>query len=99
MHDGNLAFLPGLVLAPVYDMLPMLYAPVRGVELPQRTFLPGLPMPAELMVWREAANAALALWRRAAVDRRIGDEFRRTCALNAKTVQALLATPAGAALA
>lgn len=44
MHDGNLSFVPGpplpgrptapLALAPVYDMLPMAYAPVRRVELP-----------------------------------------------------------------
>ncbi|MET0961344.1 MAG: type II toxin-antitoxin system HipA family toxin YjjJ [Noviherbaspirillum sp.] len=30
MHEGNLSFRPGLSLAPVYDMLPMAYAPVRG---------------------------------------------------------------------
>ena len=30
MHEDNLAFRPGLTLAPVYDMLPMLYAPLRG---------------------------------------------------------------------
>lgn len=40
MHDGNLAFKPGLKLAPVYDMLPMGYAPVRGMELPLRGFAP-----------------------------------------------------------
>lgn len=101
MHDANLAFLPepgfGLALAPVYDMLPMLYAPVRGVELPPRVFAPGLPLPAERLVWRDAADAAVAFWRRAAADRRISDEFRRTCELNANTVQSLVDTPAGAA--
>lgn len=50
MHDGNLSFVPGQPgpwLAPVYDMLPMLYAPQRGVELPERAFTPRLPLPAE----------------------------------------------------
>lgn len=98
MHDGNLAFLPGLVLAPVYDMLPMLYAPVRGVELPYRTFAPGLPLPAELLAWREAADAALAFWRRATTDRRISEAFRLTCAVNADTVQTLLGTPAAGSM-
>ncbi len=94
MHDGNLAFQPGLVLAPIYDMLPMLYAPVRGVELPQRTFHPGLPLPAERAVWHEAAGAAVAFWRQAAADRRIGEDFRRICETNAGIVEGLLETPA-----
>lgn len=53
MHEGNLAFIPGaegeppLALAPAYDVLPMLYAPARGVELPQREFAPVLPLPSE----------------------------------------------------
>jgi HipA-like C-terminal domain/tRNA synthetases class I (M) len=35
MHTGNLSFLPrgSLQLAPVYDMLPMLYAPLPGGEV------------------------------------------------------------------
>lgn len=40
MHDGNLSFRPGLQLAPIYDMLPMGYAPVLGVELPVKQFVP-----------------------------------------------------------
>ncbi|MFN0186887.1 MAG: type II toxin-antitoxin system HipA family toxin YjjJ [Aquabacterium sp.] len=36
MHPGNLSFIPGrpLKLAPVYDMLPMRWAPMRGGEVP-----------------------------------------------------------------
>jgi hypothetical protein len=97
MHDANLAFepepvdgRPGLKLAPVYDMLPMLYAPSRGVELPDRTFAPRLPLPAEESAWREAAPAALAFWQAAADDARISRPFRRTCAANAKALRALL---------
>ena len=97
MHDANLSFEPariaggaGLRMAPVYDMLPMLYAPVRGVELPQRTYAPRLPLPADESAWAEAAPAALAFWQAAADDARISKAFRRTCAANAKALDALL---------
>ncbi|GIZ51326.1 type II toxin-antitoxin system HipA family toxin YjjJ [Noviherbaspirillum aridicola] len=87
MHDGNLAFRPGLVLAPVYDMLPMLYAPIRGVELPDRSLNPPLPVPAELDAWQEAAQAALSFWERAAGDQRISQGFRTRCEDNARIVR------------
>lgn len=93
MHDGNLAFRPGLVLAPVYDMLPMHYAPVRGVELPERQFAPRLPMPAEQGVWQQAAQAAIAFWSRAGGDDRISVPFRLTCAENAEKVRLLVSSP------
>jgi hypothetical protein len=82
MHDGNLAFRPGLALAPVYDMLPMLYAPVRGVELPERQFQPSRPLPEDAEAWNAAASAACIFWQRAAEDPRISDGFRRLCADN-----------------
>ena len=59
MHDRNLAFLPGMLLAPVFDMLPMYYAPARGVEVIDRKFAPTLPLPQERDMWLEAANAAV----------------------------------------
>lgn len=89
MHDGNLSFVPnapGLRLAPVYDMLPMLYAPQRGVELPERNFSPRLPLPAERTHWQQAAQAAIDFWRRASNDKRISDDFRKSCARNAQAV-------------
>lgn len=92
MHDGNLAFRPGLVLAPVYDMLPMLYAPLRGGELPARAFLPELPLPAEAVLWRQAAAAASDYWQRCAGDSRISPDFRRVCADNAQTLERLRAS-------
>lgn len=88
MHDGNLAFHPGLRLAPVYDMLPMLYAPLRGGELPERRFDPPLPLPAEAAAWRAAARGALAYWRRCEADARISDGFRGVCARNARALAA-----------
>lgn len=90
MHDGNLAFRPGLKLAPVYDMLPMLYAPVRGVELPDRVFAPKLPLPGEITSWLDAARTALAFWSAATDDARISDGFRQTCAENMEVVRVLI---------
>lgn len=84
MHEGNLAFRPGLQLTPAYDMLPMMYAPQRGVELPTRKFAPTLPIPAEREAWSIARPAALAFWERAAADPRISEEFRAICAANAQ---------------
>ncbi len=95
MHEGNLAFVPGvegkppLELAPAYDMLPMLYAPVRGVELPQREFAPALPLPAEREDWLAAAEAAIEFWSMAAADSRISSGFRATCRVNGRELRRL----------
>lgn len=90
MHDGNLAFRPGLTLAPAYDMLPMAYAPMRGGELPNRKFSPELPLPAEAPVWRQAAETAVYFWNICAADKRISADFRRSCDDNGRTVATLL---------
>lgn len=82
MHEGNLAFHPGLRLAPAYDMLPMLYAPQRGGEVPPRTYAPAQPLPQEKAAWRQAAEAAQRYWLRCAGDERISAEFRAVCAAN-----------------
>lgn len=86
MHEGNLAFRPGLTLAPVYDMLPMLYAPLRGGELAPRAYAPELPMPDETAAWQRAAAAASQYWQECLADSRISSEFRQTCADNARTL-------------
>lgn len=89
MHDGNLSFRPGLQLAPAYDMLPMAYAPQRGLELPERQLTPPLPLPAERPAWLPAAAAALRFWQRASTDARISAPFRQTAAGNAELVASL----------
>lgn len=95
MHEGNLAFVPGeagqppLALAPAYDMLPMLYAPARGVELPQRDYAPLLPLPAERDDWLAAADAAMVFWRAAGADERISAGFRSVCKANGKELKRL----------
>jgi hypothetical protein len=90
MHDGNLSFVPSgeaLRLTPMYDMLPMLYAPHRGVELPPRNFTPRPPLPSEQFVWLDGGAAAVEFWQRASGDRRISAEFREICARNAGAVR------------
>jgi hypothetical protein len=93
MHDGNLSFRPRvsgqatLIVAPAYDMLPMLYAPQRGVELPTVNFAPRLPLPAERDAWAYAATAADQFWSRAADDAHISADFRAIAADNVHTVR------------
>lgn len=84
MHEGNLSFRPGLALAPAYDMLPMMYAPERGVELPEREFTPMPPLPSERPAWAAARSAAISFWESAATDSRISAEFRALCSINAR---------------
>ena len=96
MHDGNLSFTPitgGLALAPVYDMLPMMHAPQRGIELPERTFEAVLPMPSEQDRWRSAARAAVAFWTVAEEDERISPDFRGVCRATAMKIARILDQP------
>ena len=100
MHEGNLSFQPevpgeaGLRLAPVYDMVPMLYAPARGVEVVTRNFDAPLPLPSEAAVWMRAALAALEFWELASADARVSNAFRETCGENARKVEAAMRHPA-----
>jgi hypothetical protein len=89
MHDGNLAFLPDLSLAPAYDMLPMMYAPLRGVELVERKFQPALPLPKERSTWIQAAEAATVFWYRVESDQRISNSFRAIAKANALQIERL----------
>ncbi len=89
MHTGNLSFAPQgkLTLAPTYDMLPMLYAPLPGGEVPTRSFEPSLPLPPLRSAWTTACQAAVLFWTRGSKDVRISEDFRRMCALNSLRLQ------------
>ena len=91
MHLGNLSFRvsPVLTVAPAYDMLPMLYAPQRGGEVPAKAFDPPLPSFAQGEVWRAAATHAIEFWQQASDDHRLSEPFRATCAANAQRVRSL----------
>ena len=88
MHWANLSFRPqagpSLTLAPVYDMLPMLYAPLAGGEVPERAFGADapLPLPMERPAWLDACAAAMHFWQEAAADGRISAPFRAICRAN-----------------
>ncbi len=91
-HLGNLACLDRydgrFSLAPVYDMLPMLYAPEHD-ELPERRFEPPVPSADSLQIFAPARSLAENYWDLCARDSRIGDEFRGIAARNLRTIQSL----------
>ena len=78
MDPGNVSFHVEhpLRLAPTYDMLPMVYAPLPDGEVPTPDFQPPLPVPAQRPAWRIACTAAIEFWSDAAADSRIGEAFR-----------------------
>lgn len=86
MHLGNASFLyEGRLkfrLAPAYDMLPMLYAPLRE-ELPTRHFTMPEPTPAAADQWQLAVPAACAFWQALGADARASQQFREIATANA----------------
>lgn len=87
MHFGNLSFffVPGgaLTLAPIYDMLPMMYAPIATDELPELDFQFPLPGADTLDIWRSAAELAQAYWHDVASHPLISPDFASRAANNA----------------
>ncbi len=80
-HPGNLSFFwqPGekqVQLAPIYDMLPMLYAPSSGGEDTRKKF--SLPSYDHTLLnsWKGALKLAIQYWTRVHEDSRISPEFR-----------------------
>ena len=82
-HFGNLAFHDRydgkLVIAPIYDMLPMLFAPEHDQVLP-REFVPPHPTSETLGAYAQARALAEIYWKRCAADARISEGFRALCA-------------------
>lgn len=78
-HFGNIAFYDTYdgrySLAPVYDMLPMLFAPEHDQVL-ARVFKPPDPTSDTLLAYGRARSLAEDYWHRCAQDLRISDEFR-----------------------
>lgn len=92
-HHGNISLLlqdHRWQLAPAYDMLPMLYAPVAGEVVP-RDFAAQPPRPGvhTLSVWPRARELALRFWQTAAADDRVSAGFRATARDNANLVATL----------
>jgi hypothetical protein len=88
-HEGEFA------LAPIYDMLPMMYAPQDGQLVP-RPFEPGPPRAEWLRVWPRARVLAEEYWSRITSDTRISRDFQRLAAQARARVQSPAPRSAGA---
>jgi HipA-like C-terminal domain len=83
-HFGNFCFFAdearqlALSPAPVYDMLPMVFAPTDA-NLVERQFDPRPPTALNLHLWHEVANHALRYWSRLCEEDGLSAGFRRIC--------------------
>jgi hypothetical protein len=81
-HFGNITLFDDyegpFELAPIYDMLPMLFAPQAG-QLIERPFEPTKATAATLPVWPRARDLAESYWLRLCEESRLSAEFRRRC--------------------
>jgi hypothetical protein len=84
MHLGNAAVWWGdgepLHLAPVYDMLPMLFAPGPQGEIVPRSFVAPPAPPALQEVHARVRPWACEFWQRIAADERVSADFRAIAA-------------------
>ena len=92
MHSGNLSFyfdnheIKGL--APLYDMLPMRYAPYQDRLL--NTPIDGLvPVPERIEIWDKAFEMATEFWLRTSQSSRISKAFRAIAKSNLQVLKEL----------
>jgi hypothetical protein len=90
-HPGNLSFFwsseDGVTgLTPVYDMLPMLYAPFNGEDVGRIFTLPTYEHTL-LDAWKSVVSMAVSYWERVHEDTRISEKFRKIAESNAKLVK------------
>ena len=85
---GNLEHPP--TLAPVYDMLPMLFAPSASGTV-ERTFEVQPPTARTLDVWVEAAEKALEFWGQVQRRADLSTEFRNRARTAASKLEGALA--------
>lgn len=92
MHLGNLSMTVtdhGFKLLPAYDMLPMIYAPVRGEIVNRNFILPVRPMQ-QADLWQSSGEVALGFWQTVAADKRVSKEFRQIAEDNVIKIKALI---------
>lgn len=91
-HFGNITLFDDyhgpFTLAPVYDMLPMLFAPQNDQIVP-RLFEPPAPRSAWLPVWSRARALAENYWNRLAEEPTLSEEFRQLCVRSLDSLRAL----------
>ncbi|MBB6091187.1 hypothetical protein HNQ60_000033 [Povalibacter uvarum] len=92
-HFGNLAFIDRydgeFALAPIYDMLPMLYKPEHD-QIVERVFEPPTPTTSTMQSYGRARELAERYWGRCARDSQISAEFQ---AISTACLGALRALP------
>jgi hypothetical protein len=77
----------GFRLAPAFDQVPMLYAPLADGQVPARTFEMPRATSYTLDVWADARAAAREFWERASEDRRLSHDSREVWAANARALR------------
>ncbi|MBL8269244.1 type II toxin-antitoxin system HipA family toxin YjjJ [Steroidobacter sp.] len=91
-HFGNLSFYDTydgtFTLAPVYDMLPMLFAPEHN-QIVTRSFAPALPTADTMTCYGQARRLAEQYWRTIIADERISADFQRIAAECLAALEAL----------
>jgi HipA-like C-terminal domain len=96
-HFGNLAFYDNydgrFELAPVYDMLPMLFAPEHD-QIVVRIFDPPDPCSDTLSVWARARVLAENYWRDLVKESSISEEFRKIAGACLQMLEAMPRTGA-----
>ncbi|MEJ1961513.1 MAG: type II toxin-antitoxin system HipA family toxin YjjJ [Gammaproteobacteria bacterium] len=96
-HFGNLAMFDRydgqFRLAPVYDMLPMLFAP-QNDEIIARVFQPADPTAETMAVYRHARELAERYWQLLSTDTRVSADFRAIAETCGNTLAALPRTGA-----
>ena len=90
MHPWNLSFYchgeKVLDLAPVYDMLPMLYSPV-GEQVISREFKARYATPLEGSMWNQARDMAIDFWECVAENSLVSDGFKVIAGENSKLLR------------
>ena len=84
-HYGNLSFFAEearkltLTLTPIYDMLPMIFAPAGANQI-ERQFHPRPPTSLNRQIWHEVATHAIQYWSCLSDEGQLTDGFRRLAA-------------------
>lgn len=93
MHQGNLSFLRTeqwpMVLAPLYDMLPMAFAPANSGNMRETAVEIRLGNEVNGPIWRQAELMAVEFWQRTAQHPQISESFRAIAAQMLVQLQAL----------
>ncbi|RKH50090.1 type II toxin-antitoxin system HipA family toxinoxin YjjJ [Corallococcus sp. AB049A] len=94
-HNGNISFFMDAPkrfrLAPIYDMLPMVFAPAGGTHLVPRPFEPAPPTSHTVDVWADASRHALAYWDTLIASQDLSEEFRQRCVTCRAQLEELIA--------